>query len=158
MSEMTKSRWGRMRSGGSTRKLLGISLGGGLAIALAVSVVVATLGYPDRLVLAGAVFASCFWPVSSALVWVLLVSRDTLSEAPRNIEDSVESRWTERVGAAVFLDTLVLLGAGAFTLSILRSTAKWTFELPLELAFSAVMILLMLDFMIRYLLIKRREG
>ena len=158
MVEMTKSRWGRMSSGGSTRKLLSLSLGGGLVLALAVSVVVAALGYPDRLVLAGVVFASCLLPVSSALVWVLLVSRETLSGAPKNIEESVESRWTERVGAAVFLDTLVLLGAGAFALSILRSTAKWSFELPLELTSSVVMILLMLDFMIRYLLIKRREG
>lgn len=158
MTDMTKSRWGRMRSGGSSAKLLSLSLGGGLVLALVVSVVVAALGYPDRLVLAGAVFASCFWPVCSALVWVLLVSCDTLSGAPKNIEESVESRWTERVGAAVFLDTLVLLGAGAFALSILRSTTKWSFELPLDLTFSVVMILLMLDFMIRYQLIKRREG
>ncbi|GAA1416249.1 hypothetical protein AUR04nite_28600 [Glutamicibacter uratoxydans] len=158
MSELTKSRWGRMRSGGSTRKLLGISLGGGLAIALALGSLAAVLGYPQQIPLALAGYSISFWLPFSALIWVLLVDRETITGAPKDVEQSIESRWAERAGAAVFRDMLLFLGLGAGVLSFLQFKVDWFLEVPLGLAFALVLSLLLIDFAIRYQLIKRTEG
>ena len=93
-----------------------------------------------------------------ALLWLLLVDRDTLTGAPKNVEDSVEFRWSERAAAGVFRDLLLALGVGAAVLSILQITTGLAFQWPLSLVLAGVLILAMADFGIRFQLAKRAES
>lgn len=158
MTEIQKSAWGRMRSGGNTRTLLLLSFGGGLAAALGVAALVAAAGPEERFLAALLAFGFSFWLPFSALFWVLLVDRGTMRDAPRNVEDSVEYRWSERASAGVFRDMLVLLGAGAAVLSVLEVAIDLTLRWPLHLVLAGLVVLAMVDFGIRMQLSKRAEG
>lgn len=158
MTEIQKSAWGRMRSGGNTRTLLLLSFGGGLAAALGVAALVAAAGPEERFLATLLAFGFSFWLPFSALLWVLLVDRGTMRDAPRNVEDSVEYRWSERASAGVFRDMLVLLGAGAAVLSVLEVAIDLTLRWPLHLVLAGLVVLAMVDFGIRMQLIKRAEG
>lgn len=158
MTEIKKSAWGRMRSGGNTRTLLLLSFGGGLAAALGVAVLVAAAGPEERFLATLLAFGFSFWLPFSALLWVLLVDRGTMRDAPRNVEDSVEYRWSERASAGVFRDMLVLLGAGAAVLSVLEVAIDLTLRWPLHLVLAGLVVLAMVDFGIRMQLSKRAEG
>ena len=158
MTEIKKSAWGRMRSGGSTRTLLSLSFGGGLAAALGVAALVAAAGPEERFLATLLAFGFSFWLPFSALLWVLLVDRGTMRDAPRNVEDTVEYRWSERASAGVFRDMLVLLGVGAAVLSILEVAIDLTLRWPLHLVLAGLVVLAMVDFGIRVQLRKRAEG
>ncbi|WP_461634522.1 hypothetical protein [Glutamicibacter soli] len=159
MTEIQKSAWGRMRSGGNTRTLLLLSFGGGLAAAaLGVAALVAAAGPEERFLATLLAFGFSFWLPFSALLWVLLVDRGTMRDAPRNVEDSVEYRWSERASAGVFRDMLVLLGAGAAVLSVLEVAIDLTLRWPLHLVLAGLVVLAMVDFGIRMQLSKRAEG
>ena len=158
MTEIKKSAWGRMRSGGNTRTLLLLSFGGGLAAALGVAALVAAAGPEERFLATLLAFGFSFWLTFSALLWVLLVDRGTMRDAPRNVEDSVEYRWSERASAGVFRDMLVLLGAGAAVLSVLEVAIDLTLRWPLHLVLAGLVVLAMVDFGIRMQLSKRAEG
>lgn len=158
MTEIKKSAWGRMRSGGNTRTLILLSFGGGLAAALGVAALVAAAGPEERFLATLLAFGFSFWLPFSALLWVLLVDRGTMRDAPRNVEDSVEYRWSERASAGVFRDMLVLLGAGAAVLSVLEVAIDLTLRWPLHLVLAGLVVLAMVDFGIRMQLSKRAEG
>lgn len=158
MTEIKKSAWGRMRSGGNSRTLLLLSFGGGLAAALGVAALVAAAGPQERFLATLLAFGFSFWLPFSALLWVLLVDRGTMRDAPRNVEDSVEYRWSERASAGVFRDMLVLLGAGAAVLSVLEVAIDLTLRWPLHLVLAGLVVLAMVDFGIRMQLSKRAEG
>lgn len=158
MTEIKKSAWGRMRSGGNTRTLLLPSFGGGLAAALGVAALVAAAGPEERFLATLLAFGFSFWLPFSALLWVLLVDRGTMRDAPRNVEDSVEYRWSERASAGVFRDMLVLLGAGAAVLSVLEVAIDLTLRWPLHLVLAGLVVLAMVDFGIRMQLSKGAEG
>ena len=158
MTKIKKSAWGRMRSGGNTRTLLLRSFEGGLAAALGVAVLVAAAGPEERFLATLLAFGFSFWLPFSALLWVLLVDRGTMRDAPRNVEDSVEYRWSERASAGVFRDMLVLLGAGAAVLSVLEVAIDLTLRWPLHLVLAGLVVLAMVDFGIRMQLSKRAEG
>ena len=158
MTEIKKSAWGRMRSGGNTRTLLLLSFGGGLAAALGVAALVAAAGPEERFLATLLAFGFSFWLPFSALLWVLLVDRGTMRDALRNVEDSVEYRWSERASAGVFRDMLVLLGAGAAVLSVLEVAIDLTLRWPLHLVLAGLVVLAMVDFGIRMQLSKRAEG
>lgn len=158
MTEIQKSAWGRMRSGGNTRTLLLLSFGGGLAAALGVAAPVAAAGPEERFLATLLAFGFSFWLPFSALLWVLLVDRGTMRDAPRNVEDSVEYRWSERASAGVFRDMLVLLGAGAAVLSVLEVAIDLTLRWPLHPVLAGLVVLAMVDFGIRMQLSKRAEG
>ena len=81
-----------------------------------------------------------------------------MRDAPRNVEDSVEYRWSERASAGVFRDMLVLLGAGAAVLSVLEVAIDLTLRWPLHLVLAGLVVLAMVDFGIRMQLSKRAEG
>lgn len=158
MTEIKKSAWGRMRSGGNTRTLLLLSFGGGLAAALGVAALIAAAGPEERFLATLLAFGFSFWLPFSALLWVLLVDRGTMRDAPRNVEDSVEYRWSERASAGVFRDMLVLLGAGAAVLSVLEVAIDLTLRWPLHLVLAGLVVLAMVDFGIRMQLSKGAEG
>lgn len=158
MPETQKSAWGRMRSGGGARKLVVLSLGGSLAAAVGLAAAVAAAGPSERFLATLLVFGFSFWMPFGALLWLLLVDRDTLTGAPKNVEDSVEFRWSERAAAGVFRDLLLALGVGAAVLSILQITTGLAFQWPLSLVLAGVLILAMADFGIRFQLAKRAES
>lgn len=144
--------------GRNTRTLLLLSFGGGLAAALGVAALVAAAGPEERFLATLLAFGFSFWLPFSALLWVLLVDRGTMRDAPRNVEDSVEYRWSERASAGVFRDMLVLLGAGAAVLSVLEVAIDLTLRWPLHLVLAGLVVLAMVDFGIRMQLSKRAEG
>lgn len=158
MAEMTKSRWGRMRSGGSSAKLLSVSIVGGLVVSLALGLLVAAIGDSEKMLANFLGIGLAMWPVAVAVLWFVLVDRDSLEKAPKSPEDSVESRWAEQANAAVCRDLFLLLGLGCAVLSLLQVTMGWFLRMPLNLALLIVMVIVILDFGIRYQLIKRREG
>lgn len=135
-----------------------LSFGGGLAAALGVAALVAAAGPEERFLATLLAFGFSFWLPFSALLWVLLVDRGTMRDAPRNVEDSVEYRWSERASAGVFRDMLVLLGAGAAVLSVLEVAIDLTLRWPLHLVLAGLVVLAMVDFGIRMQLSKRAEG
>ena len=97
-----QTRWGRSRVlGGGTGRLIAVSLVLGAALASAVGGIYIAVGHPSRPWVALAIFVVVMLPVSTALAWVVLVDRSTITGASKNAEENVEPAGAGRVLRAV---------------------------------------------------------
>ncbi|MEB4615820.1 hypothetical protein [Leucobacter sp. M11] len=145
-----RSAWGRSRFGGGTGVLLTVSLAIGAGCAALLGGLFARTVNAESPWLAFALLAVATLPVFSALSWVLLVDRGTITEAAERPEESVESDWYAKAAAGAFQDFLFVGGIGAAVFAFLGIDAR------VELVLAAVLVVLMLDFGARYLWQKRR--
>lgn len=147
-----RSRWGRVKFGGRRMPALRTATPIGIVLAAGIAALVVALGQagPRPMIGGVAVAAVSVWPCI-AFVWVLLVDRDTLRGAIPNAEQSIESAWLERAGAGAFSDTLLITGLGTATIAFTGT------EVPTLLALSAVIVVSMVAFGIRYV-VQRRRG
>lgn len=148
----TTSNLGRSRFGGGTKTLIGISLLIGAVISTGAGAIFATLQAPDDFAVATLVFAAVTLPCFSVAVWALLVDRQSITGATKNPEISVESQWYDRAALGVFQDILIVCGLGATVM------AFFDFSANIALVLAMLLALIMLDFAVRYWLIKRKDS
>ncbi|PRB73197.1 hypothetical protein CQ012_16920 [Arthrobacter sp. MYb214] len=147
-----QSKWGRSRFGGGSGALIAVSLSAGAVLSAGAGVLLARLNAPEHFVLAALLMAAGLLPVLSTACWALLLDRDTLRGATRNPEISVESQWYDRAAIGVFQDLLLVCGLGGAVFSFIQIQAS------LGLVLAGVVLLALLDFGIRYFIIKRAES
>ncbi|WP_404288532.1 hypothetical protein [Glutamicibacter arilaitensis] len=148
----TQSKWGRSRFGGGSTTLIITSLLVGIVLSAGAGLLFARLNYQENFAMAALVMMAGLLPVLSVACWALLLDRDTLRGATRNPEISVESQWYDKAAVGVFQDLLLICGLGGAVFSFLQLQAS------IGLILAGVVMLAMIDFGVRYLLIKRVEG
>ena len=154
MTETTKrSAWGRAKFGGGSATLITVSLISGAALAAGLSYLYATFQFPENFATAWSIFGAVFWPIMSVIVWVLLVDRSTLRGAPKNPEASIEATWYSRAAAGAFTDLIGALGLG-----LLVTTLFVDVPLPTDNVLLAILLVATVDFTIRYVVLRLREG
>lgn len=154
-TKAARSSWGRARFGGSTALLIFLSLFGGLLLAAAMSWLWWQAGPaedPQRKLLAAMAFGLIVLPATAAACWGIMLDRSTLKGATENPEASIEGRWYDKAAAGVFSDILLLCGLGAAAFAFLDLQA------PVSLVLAAVIMLAMIDFGVRYLLLRKVES
>ncbi|WCZ31526.1 hypothetical protein [Corynebacterium massiliense] len=134
MTSQNRSRFGRAKFGGGPKTLIAVSAAVGLVLSIALSVIVALTAFTENTPLAVALFTAFTAPWLIAIVWVLLVDRDTVEGAIDKPEQSIESRWYALVAqdtvhallwsvgvmgvASVFVDASVSLGTATIVLGV----------------------------------------
>ena len=91
-------------------------------------------------------------PTAVVVGWAVLVDRSTLAGAIDKPEDSIESAWYEKAAAGAFGDILMVsgLGSAGFAFIQLEASVSWTLL--------AVVLLAILDFVARYLWLKKSAA
>lgn len=148
----TRSRWGRSRFGGGPGALITVSLFAGLALSAGAGVLFARLNAPAHFMLAALIMTAGLLPVLSTTCWALLLDRNTLRGATRNPAISVESQWYDKAAVGVFQDLLLVCGLGGALFSFMPVSVS------LGLVLAGVVLVAMIDFAIRYLMIKRAQS
>lgn len=149
----SRSTWGRARFGGGSAALITVSLLCGAITSVGVSYLFAAIRFSDHQPIAWLIFSLAFLPVFTAVFYAIFVDRSTLRDTPTDPEASIEATWYKRAASGAFTDMIGLLGIAllAFTLFVDLSVSVDTVLLVL-------IVVAMLDFGIRYLIIRRREG
>lgn len=75
-----------------------------------------------------------------------------------NPEQTVEQNWRTRAQAGVYRDLVIFLGLGCVAASLCSLLADQPLSVPVALVFAGVVWIALLDYMIRYQLIKRAES
>ncbi len=91
------------------------------------------------------------FPPLLALSWLVLVSRHTVTPEP-HAEESVERQWLDRALSGGFTDVLTACGLA------LTAVAVTGVEISGLATLTAVVVLAMVDVVVRYVVISRRES
>lgn len=150
-SNRQRSKWGRSKWGGGTGALVAASM----AIAIPLSLLFGslfTLLQSEWSPLPFAIATIIVLPSMFVSAWAVLVDRNTLTDAPRDPESSVESRWYEKAASSAFNDLIAIIGlsAGAFALADIPIATSHAFMILAAIAFA--------DVVLRYLIVRRKEG
>lgn len=149
------SRFGRSRFGGSTATLLITSVAIGLVGGLALGAIAAMLRPDDPTWVVLLVFTASTLPIVTALAWVLLVDRATLTDAPRNPGDSIESAWLDTAASGAFWDLVAAAGLGAAALTFADGAG---FSPSVAPVLVGLLVLAALDVGARYLHQRKIHG
>lgn len=90
-------------------------------------------------------------PITTAAGWALLVDRATLKGAVANTEDTIENQWYVKATSGAFLDLFVVLGVGG------GITGFVTVPISVSWALTIAALFALLDFGLRYLLLRRAD-
>ncbi|MCQ1995765.1 hypothetical protein [Arthrobacter sp. zg-Y1171] len=151
--EQTRTKWGYAKFGTGRVPAAAIAVPCGLALGAAggwLSVLAGISG--SNPALSFCVFAACIAMPAVALVYVLVVDRNTLIGATERPDDSVESGWIDKAAAASFMDLILVLGVAATVLAFIPKD----FSVDLKLILPAVIALGFASFGIRYLVLRRK--
>ncbi|MGQ1797356.1 hypothetical protein ACT4S5_09495 [Kocuria oceani] len=148
-----RTKWGRTKLGTGRTPAMAIAVpagvilagaGGWLSVLVGVTATNPALGFW--------VFSACLTMPAIALVYVLVVDRDTLEGAVERPDDSIESRWYDRAASGSFMDLVAGLG---ITLIVLTFVPGEVF-VDLDLVLAAVVAACFISFGIRYLVLRRK--
>lgn len=121
-----------------------------LAAALALVFVVTYNVGPNPTVGGIAVTFTMLW-ACTALIWALIVDRDTVRGSTTNPEQSVESVWYDRAASGALTDTILTTGLGT------AAIAFASIEIPAVIALAAVILIAMVSFGVRYFIQQRQS-
>ncbi|MFT3876521.1 MAG: hypothetical protein QM708_08885 [Propioniciclava sp.] len=147
-----RSYWGRSRFGGSSRALIVTCLVAGAVLALLFALLITFLQTGPAL--DGVLFvisAIVMLPVSAMIVWIALIDRTTLTDAPDDPESSIEGQWLDRAGATSFNHLFAIIGLGAGVFSFIEVA------IPTQYVLLGLALIALADFGLQYQLIKRKE-
>lgn len=154
MIQGTRNKWGLARFGTRRVSAMAFAIPGGLVLGAAAGLLAVLAGITgSNAVLGFLVFASCLTMPAVALVYGLIVDRNTLEGAAVRPEESVESGWYERAASGSFTDLILVLGLGATILTFL----PMQFAVELKLILPGVLVICFVSFAVRYLML-RRQG
>ncbi|MDN6487306.1 MAG: hypothetical protein L0K34_07480 [Ancrocorticia sp.] len=142
-------RFGHARFGTGTHSALTLAALLGIAVAVIAGVLVALTGsFEMASVWVFAIFTVCLAPGCVALVWIVVVDRNSIPGAIRTPEYSVETTWLDKASQTTCLITFPAVGIGA----------ALTSNVPeVSLTLIAVCGLMVLTFVAAYLWEKRRS-
>jgi hypothetical protein len=149
----TRTKWGRTKFGTGRTPAMAVAIPCGLILGAALGGLSVLAGITDsNPVLGGLVFALCLTMPAIALVYVLIVDRNTLEGAAERPEDSVESGWYDRAAAGSFTDLILVLGVGSTILAFIPR------DLPIDLKFVLPVIIAVCfaSFGSRYLILRQK--
>lgn len=147
-----RSRWGRVKFAGGRLSAMWVAAPVGLILAAALAlvfVVTHNVG-PNPTVVGIAVTFTMLWPCT-ALIWALIVDRDTVRGSTTNPEQSVESVWYDRAASGALTDTILTTGLGT------AAIAFASIEIPAVIALAAVILIAMVSFGVRYFIQQRQS-
>jgi hypothetical protein len=146
-----RTRWGRVRFGAHRLPALWTAAPAGVLLAVALAAVaIATGGAGPHPAVGAIAIAALTVTPCTALVWAVIVDRETLRGATPNPEQSVESVWYDRAAGGAFTDILLITGLGTTAIAITG------LDVPAVLVSTAVLAIAMGSFGIRYLVQQRR--
>ncbi|ORC15259.1 hypothetical protein A7979_07915 [Rothia nasimurium] len=146
----SQSTWGRSRFGGSQRALLLVSTLGATLLAQLLAWGIIALRAEQVTWWWVPVISLALIPVLAATFWAVLVDRNTIKEATRNPEASIENHWYGKAAETTFhlMIAAMGLGAGAF--------AIFGWDVPPPLLLTATTLLAMLVFLVSYKVYQRK--
>lgn len=151
--QSVRTKWGRTRFGNGTMPALTIAVPAGILLGSAAGWVSVLAGVGGPYPVVGFVaFTLCLTLPGVALVFALVVDRDTLEGAAEHPDDSVESGWYDRATSRSFTDLILVLGLASIVLSFIPTE----FAVDLKLVLPAVLLVCFLSFGVRYLLQRYR--
>ncbi|GEO97105.1 hypothetical protein [Kocuria turfanensis] len=148
-----RTKWGRTKFGTGRTPAMAIAVpagvilagaGGWLSVLVGVTAANPALGFW--------VFSACLTMPAIALVYVLVVDRDTLEGAVERPDDSIESRWYDRAASGSFMDLVAGLGITLIVLTFVPGGVS----VDLDLVLAAVLAACFASFGIRYLVLRRK--
>ncbi|MCC9174887.1 hypothetical protein [Arthrobacter sp. zg-Y179] len=149
----TRTKWGYAKFGTGRVPAAAVAVPGGLALGAAGGRLAVLAGISGSNPALGFwVFAACIAMPAVALVYVLVVDRNTLIGATERPDDSVESGWIDKAAAGSFMDLILVLGAAATVLAFIPRELV----VDLKLVLPAVIALGFASFGIRYLVLQRK--
>ncbi|WAC66000.1 hypothetical protein OVA14_12005 [Agrococcus sp. SL85] len=144
-----RTRWGRVR-GTAGMPALAIAIPVGLLLGAAGGAVAAAMiDAPSPMLVGLAVGASMGVPFV-ALVWALLVDRESLRGVVDRPEESVEGAWYDRAAQGAFSDTILVVGLATAALAVTG------LRIDVVVALVGVLLVAMASCGIRYLVARRR--
>jgi|GEM_PF-5000723 len=150
---------GRSRFGGGKALMLTLFLGSGLLAAVVLSTLISLLVDLDEGFWPAWInLAFTFWLVASAIAWFVFVDPSILPRPAKNPEQTVEQDWRTRTQAGVCRDLVIFLGLGCVAASLCSLLANQPLFVPVALVFAGLIWVALLDYIIRYQLIKRAES
>lgn len=148
-----RTKWGRTKFGAGRTPAMTIAVPAGVVLAGAgglLSVLAGvTAAHP---VLGFWVFTACLTMPAVALVYLLVVDRDTLEGAAERPEESIESRWYDKAASGSFMDLVAGLGITLIVLTFIPGDLAP----KLDLVLVAVLAACFVSFGIRYLVLRRK--
>lgn len=149
--EQTRTKWGYAKFGTGRVPAAAIAVPCGLALGAAGGLLSVLLGITDPNPALGFwVFFACIAMPAVALVYLLVVDRNTLIGATERPDDSVESGWIDKAAAGSFMDLILVLGVAATVLAFIPRELV----IDLKLVLPAVIALGFASFGIRYLVLR----
>lgn len=151
--EQPRTKWGRTRLGTGSTPAMAIAIPLGILIGLAggfLAVVAGVAGSTPPLGFLA--FGFCLTFPGIALVYAVVVDRNTLEGATERPDDSIESGWYEKATSGSFHDIMVVLGV---TVGVLAFIPR-EFMVDLKIVLPAVLALCFVSTGIRYLVLRRR--
>ena len=121
--ETQRFRFGVAKFGSRKHSALTIAAPGGIALAIALGAVAASVASGYERLTWGLVFLInmlCLLPVSVAGVWGFIVDRETIRGANRSPEYNVENAWFSKAAENTTLVTFAVAGLGAAVATFVR--------------------------------------
>jgi hypothetical protein len=112
---------------------------------------VAALLWPEDFWLVFGVFAACSLAPCLGLAWLVLGAGRWVRPDPR-AEENVEARWIEKAASGALFDTLPAAGVTAGAVSL------FGLDLAADTALVGVVAFALVDGMLRFALLRRRES
>ena len=151
--EQTRTKWGRTKFGTGRTPAMAIAVPFGLILGVAGGWLSVLVGVTASNPAVGFwVFTSCLTMPAVALVYVLVVDRDTLRGAAERPDDSIESGWYDMAASGSFGDLILVLVLASIVLTFIPRD----FLVDLKLVLPAVVAGCFASFGIRYLVLRRK--
>ncbi|MFF0945336.1 hypothetical protein ACFYE2_14070 [Kocuria sp. CPCC 205300] len=151
--EQARTKWGRTKFGTGRTPAMAIALPSGVVLAVAGGLLSVLVGVTaSNPALGFWVFTSCLTMPAVALVYVLVVDRDTLEGAAERPDDSIESGWYDKAASGSFADLILVLGIASIILTFIPRD----FFVDLKLVLPAVVAVCFASFGVRYLVLRRK--
>lgn len=149
--EQPRTKWGRTRFGTGHIPAMAIAIPLGIIIGATGGLlsVLADVTGPHPLI-GFLVFTACLTLPGIALVFAIVVDRNTLQGATDRPDDSIESGWYDKATSRSFTDIIGALGVTSVVLAFIPQD----FLVDLKLVLPAVVVFCFASFSIRYLVLR----
>lgn len=153
MTTQARTKWGRTKFGTGRTPAMAIAVPAGVLLAVAGGLLSVLVGVTAANPALGFwVFTACLTMPAVALVYVLVVDRDTLQGATERPDESIESGWYDKAASGSFMDLVAGLGITLIVLTFVPGDVS----VDLDLVLAAVVVACFVSFGVRYLVLRRK--
>jgi hypothetical protein len=151
--EPARTKWGRTKFGTGRTPAMAIAVPAGVVLAVAGGLLSVLVGVTaSNPPLGFWVFTACLTMPAVALVYVLVLDRDTLQGATERPDESIESRWYDQAASGSIMDVVAGLGITLIVLTFVPCDVS----VALDLVLTAVVAACFVSLGVRYLVLRRR--